>query len=287
MACYCKIFARIMLDSTLQRRGKAKLMADFVNNHVDLSLCFVMLATGDRAIPVTFTQQHLKEYHIDISETDKIITTRFMFTKGSVCADVMLAQMTRDNRVTSIEDTKCHIFFSEQCTKDMAVTAYFIMLQVSNTFRMSHFSEETFGKYGDLVIRKFGSTLTSFNITDFMNEKLLLIKDRWIKILMRRRDVYRNNIRDNKSTATLVQQLNSKIKEVCKWSPTYIDCCFDVPSGTLKIIFLKNNFEIGFAVCHQKNIRLLSCYLVAINNSCEGVETDRYVVPMTRFGNRE
>ena len=208
-----------------------------------------------------------------------------MFTEGSVCADVMLAQMTRDNRLTNTEDTKCHIFFSEQCTKDMAVTAYFIMLHVSNAFQMAQFSEETFGKYGDLVIRRFGSTLTPFSITDFMNEKLLLIQDKWVKILMRTRDVYRNDIGDKKSTGTLVQNLNSKIKQVCNWSPAYIDCCYDVPSGMLKIIFLKKDFEIGLAVCHQTKMRLLGCYIVAINNSHQSVKTD--TVPATRSESSE
>ena len=156
-------------------KNNDRLLTEYFNENINFNLHFLMKTELGKVIPIQYEQQQLLYLKIDRSydNTKEVGVTTISLNFDSNKTDVLVSQEYNYEKNVM----KFHIYFSDQCTKDMAATSYFICQILTNCTILT---DTTLSKLSTSTIKTYGSTLNPINFDGFMNEKLTLLLHEWV-----------------------------------------------------------------------------------------------------------
>ena len=198
--------SHLLLDEALTAKEKSVLLANSINDNVIMYRCCTISLFRGQIVPICFSQQELKQLYFETTPDNDIKIVKIMFTEDAKEADVLLAEDVTYDDFTGRETTRCRIYFSEHCSKDMAATAYFCIKALS-LVPEAHFSNKTLLQLGSQILKRYGKRLTPHSFSQFWRDQLLQILQDSIYF----RDRLLKN--KNENVSSLYSAYNDRIKQ--------------------------------------------------------------------------
>jgi hypothetical protein len=161
------------------RRG-GKQVANYFNSYLDLDSSFFLINTDDSVIPIEYKRIMLEDFTHTFSEHDQVKSIEMKFTDQS---EVLIADETNYCDYDGSEFTRCHIYFSPNCSSNAAATSYFIVSSFSIlcSIKQFIFSDLSRQKFAGCIMQRFGKSLTPNDKTKFLNEILDITRLKYIQ----------------------------------------------------------------------------------------------------------
>ena len=213
-----------------------RLLTEYFNENINFNLHFLMKTEHEKVIPIQYEQQHLSNVKIDRSydNTKEVGVTTISLSFDSNKTDVLVSQ--EYNYDTNV--MKFHIYFSDQCTKDMAATSYFICQILTNCTVLT---DTTLSKLSTNTMKRYGATLNPINFDSFMNEKLSLLLHEWVN--------------GSNAKHIFTGHIQSRCSHVHS-DGKFINCIIDEDEMSLKMMYVVSDKYLGLLTFYSNRLYL-------------------------------
>ena len=207
----------LFTDFTLSSDMRSREYATIINQHANLQN-EIFIEMGDKTfVPVNFTPQDIQSINICIEPLNYMRVMRVKFQNSTNDSEVLVAEECREDRLRPGYINK--IYISNQCTSDMAATAYFALVKLNFLVQFSVFSKFKLAK---CMMQRYGSELYPTNRMAFFCQKMQAIQVNVQQIMKQTRDYLLRSTDPDR--LTLCVDLNKTIRDIAKDSWRFVDC---------------------------------------------------------------